>query len=403
MSLAMELPRAPAPEKPPASHNEFLATLAHELRNPLVPMRMALHLMEQAGTNVVMQEQAREIMQRQVEHLTRLVEDLLDVARSAHGKLSLDFQQVDLEDIVWQAIEASGANIAQAGHELTVTLPVEDVWVRADPVRLVQVFTNLLNNAAKFTEPGGSIRVAVTRCNQSVLVRVCDTGCGIAEEMQPTIFEMYQQGRTHLGQAGSGLGIGLALVKRLVKMHGGAVTVHSGGPGQGSEFTVELPVIHAGRDQERMLAAAAGQKTLTDGGNPLTANPPGPNRPRGQKGARLLIVDDYFDSADSLAMLMNMEGHQARVAYDGATALELAQSFQPDAVLLDLGLPGLNGYEVARQLREIPGLHNVLLIAMTGLGNPEVKRLSQEAGFNHHILKPVDPEKLDQLLLNLVP
>jgi two-component system, chemotaxis family, CheB/CheR fusion protein len=361
--------------------DEFLAMLAHELRNPLAPIRNAVEILRES-TPVPQHQWATEVLERQVHQLTRLVDDLLDVSRITRGKIDLRKQRVELAAVVESAVEASQPLIDKWGHQLAVTLPPEPVYLKADPTRLAQVFLNLLNNAAKFTSPGGQIWLTAEREGESVVVQVKDTGIGIRREMLSQVFELFTQAESSLARSQGGLGIGLTLVQRLVEMHGGTVEARSAGPGQGSEFIVRLPVAEPAEDGERQGDPGAGERA------------PEP------AGMRILVVDDYRDAADSLAVLLRMMGHAVHTAYDGLEALEMAAAWPPEVVLLDIGLPKLNGYEVAERLRAEHG-GDLALIALTGWGQPEDRRRAHEAGFDHHLTKPVELDALRQLLAGL--
>ncbi len=362
--------------------DEFLATLAHELRNPLAPVRNALQIMRLAGTNGQAVEQARAMMDRQVGQMVRLIDDLLDVSRITRGKLALRRERVDLAAAVNCAIETASPLIEAAGHELTVSLPPGPVHLDADPTRLAQVFGNLLANAAKFTDRGGHIRLTAERQGSDVVVSVKDNGIGIPADRLPRLFEMFSQVAPALERSQGGLGIGLSLVKGLVGMHGGSVEARSDGPGKGSEFIVRLPV-PVQRQAERPKQADGFRETLA--------------RPK----CRILVVDDLPDTADSLTLMLELMGHHIRTAHDGLEAVQMAERFRPDVVLLDIGLPKLNGYEAARRIREQPWGQQMVLVAVTGWGQEEDKRRSQEAGFNSHLVKPVEPAALERLLAGL--
>jgi PAS domain S-box-containing protein len=361
--------------------DEFLAMLAHELRNPLAPISNALHLMHLPGADP---RPAFAMIERQVEHMVRLVDDLLDVSRITRGQIELRRERVDLGAVVVRAVEGSRPLIEARRHALEMRLPDDPLLVDGDPVRLAQVVWNLLNNAAKYTPEGGRITLTVERAAGEAVVRVRDTGMGIPANMLVKVFDLFTQVDRTLDRAEGGLGIGLTLVRRLTEMHGGTVEVHSAGPGQGSEFVVRLP-------------AAGGAPAEAPAGG--AASPPG-RPPRGQ---RVLLVDDNRDSADSLAMLLRLLGHDVRTAYEGRQALAVAGAYQPDLVLLDIGLPGLNGYEVARQLRATSGTRRPVLVALTGYGSDEDRRQAQAAGFDHHLIKPVDIDALQGLLASLAP
>jgi signal transduction histidine kinase/DNA-binding response OmpR family regulator len=362
--------------------NEFLSMLAHELRNPLAPIRNAVEVLRlRGGSNgngsLAELEWSRDVIGRQVRHLARLVDDLLDVSRITKGKIRLQLEPVPLQAVVTQAVEASRPEIDARGHHLDVSVPDEPLWVDGDPARLAQVLTNLLNNAAKYTEPGGHVWLSAARDNGSVVLRVRDTGVGIPPEMIGAVFDLFTQVDRSLDRSQGGLGIGLTLVKRLVELHGGEVSAHSAGPGRGSEFTVRLP-------------ARAG------GCGP--AEPPSPGVGQARTGRRVLVVDDNVDGADSLARLLTLGGHAVSQAHDGPAALEEARSFRPDVVVLDIGLPGMDGYEVARCLRGEPATRDVILVALTGYGRDEDMVRSREVGFDYHFVKPVDFEALHEVL-----
>jgi signal transduction histidine kinase len=363
--------------------DEFLAMLAHELRNPLAPIRNALYIMKQPGTDASGLERVREMMERQVRHMTRMVDDLLDVSRITRGKIELRKEVVDLASVVSRTVEATRALIEDRRHELTVALPPELVLLEADPTRLEQVLTNLLNNAAKYTDQGGQIGLSAQQESGELVVRVKDTGMGVPADMLSRIFEPFVQSDRVLHYSQGGLGIGLTLVRSLVEMHGGTVQVHSDGPGRGSEFVVHLPLLSQ-RDK------IEGSRAEGEGSQPFNATPK----------RRILVVDDNADAAESLGMLLKLEGHDVRVAHDGSGALAAVDADPPDIVFLDVGMPGMNGYEVAQRLRQRPDVEPLLLVALTGWGQEEDRRRSKEAGFDHHVVKPVEPEVLQELLAN---
>jgi PAS domain S-box-containing protein len=365
--------------------NEFLATLSHELRNPLAPIRNALEVMQLADGDPAKLAQAQLVMERQLEQMVRLVDDLLDVSRITWGRVELRKQRVELRSVMQGAIEISRPLVTTAGHELVVRIPDESIVVEADPMRLAQVFANLLNNAVKYTEPGGKIWLTAERQGTEVVVVVKDTGIGIPEEALPKVFDMFTQIATQDRSRG-GLGIGLALVHRLVAMHGGIVEAHSEGSGKGSEFVVRFPMPAAVGAVERAVGDGAAKS--------VRARTSGPAR-------RILVVDDNRDSADSLAMLLEMHGHTTHTAYDGLAAVEAFGVFDPEVILLDIGMPRLNGLEAAQQIRLKPRGPDVVLVAMTGWGQDEDKVRAREAGFDHYLTKPVAPQDLQKLLTGL--
>jgi len=362
--------------------NEFLAMLAHELRNPLAPISNAVRALSLGRRDETAVDSASEMLERQVGQIIRLVDDLLDVSRISRGKIALRPERVELTRIIDQAVEASRAQYRSMDQELTVSLPSEPVYLNADPTRLAQVVGNLLNNAHKFTDVGGRISVAVEREGAQVVIRVKDTGVGIAAEHLAGIFEMFTQVESSLERSRSGLGIGLTLVKTLVEMHGGTVEAHSDGPGRGSEFVVRLPV-------------------LVNVPEPLS--PPVPQQLDAVPVVRrrVLIVDDNKDAAEWLATLLSLSGHETHVALDGDQAVKAAERLLPDAVLLDIGLPRVDGYEVCRRIRQQSWGRGLMIVALTGWGQEEDRQKSREAGFNTHLVKPVDDEVILNLLASL--
>ena len=364
--------------------NEFLAMLAHELRNPLAPLRSALQILRRTEGNGEAVRSASEMMERQIGQLVRLVDDLLDVSRISRGKIELRRERVELAPVIHNAIETIRAVIESARHELTVILPPQPLYLHADAARLIQVFGNLLNNSSKYSEPQGHISLTAERQGNDAVVSVKDAGVGIPPNMLSKIFEMFTQIDTSLERARGGLGIGLTLVKRLVEMHGGSVSALSEGPGRGSEFVVRLPI---------MLET------------PKVPQPPEPAVIESTSATlrRILVVDDNLDSATMLAMLLTLTGHETHTAHDGLAAVEAAATFKPDVVLLDIGLPKLNGYEAARKIRQQPLGKGMVLVALTGWGQEEDRRKSREAGFDGHMVKPVELDALMQLLAELRP
>ena len=358
--------------------DEFLAMLAHELRNPLAPIRnsaQVLRLLGQADPNL---QRASDMIERQVAHLARMVDDLLDVSRITRGKVQLQKEPVELAPVLARAVETTRPLLDARRQELTVTLPPDPVVVEGDTTRLAQVVSNLLNNAAKYSEEGGHIRLTLERGLAQAVIRVRDHGLGIPADLLPRVFDLFTQGDRSLARSEGGLGIGLTLVKNLVEMHGGTVEAFSEGPGRGSEFVVLLPRLERGRGRR-------------PGREAEPARVPTASR-------RVLVVDDNPDAAESLALLLRVEGHEVRTAHDGPAALKAATEFQPEVIFLDIGLPRVSGYEVARQLREQLGLKKVLLVAVTGYGQEEDRRRSREAGFDAHLTKPADPAALHELL-----
>jgi PAS domain S-box-containing protein len=358
--------------------DEFLATLAHELRNPLAPILNSVAVLKAPAATETDQWELRNVIERQVQHMSRLLDDLLDVNRITTGKFELRKARVALAAVMEAALETSRPLIEAGGHELTVSKPPEPIDLHADLVRLAQVFGNLLNNAAKYTDRGGHIWFSAERQGDDVVVSVRDNGIGISHEALPRIFDMFSQASPALQRSQGGLGIGLSLVQGLVELHGGSVTAKSDGPGRGSEFRVRLPI--------GVGSAAAGTHGNTNGG--------GKSAPK----HRILIVDDLRDSADSLARLMRLQGQEVQTAYDGEQAIQAAEAMRPDVVLLDIGMPKVNGYDVCRHIRQQPWGRGTLLIAITGWGQEEDRRRTEAAGFDHHLVKPVDPAALLRVL-----
>ncbi|MFN0019951.1 MAG: ATP-binding protein [Pirellulaceae bacterium] len=360
--------------------DEFLAMLSHELRNPLAPISNSVQLLRLQPHEEVLQQQARTIIERQLAQLTRLVDDLLEVSRISTGRIHLHQERVALNGIVENAIETVGPLIGQHGHSLEATLSPEPIWLYADASRLEQVVVNLLTNAAKYTVDGGKIWLSVRQEGDEAVLRVKDTGVGIAPELLPHVFDLFTQAERSLDRAQGGLGIGLSLVQRLVELHRGRVEAHST-LGQGSEFVVHLPVLLSPALPPAVVVTAA-------------AKSPGP-------ALRVLVVDDNIDAAQTLGMLLRATGHDVRMVYNGPAALEAAVDFHPEVVLLDIGLPGLDGFEVARRLRVQPDTQSALLIAMTGYGQEADRQRSLAAGFNHHLVKPVSFEKVREILASV--
>lgn len=365
--------------------DEFLAILAHELRNPLAPIRNSLQILKMPRVDAVTIERSREMMERQVQHLVRLVDDLLDVSRVMRGKIELRKERIELATVIARAVETVQPLMDAQGHQLSVWIPDQPLPIEVDPVRLAQVIGNLLTNAAKYTESNGRIWLTVERDFDVVVLRVRDNGIGIAAAMLPRIFELFVQVDHSSTKAQGGLGIGLTLVKNLVAMHNGTVAVHSDGLGKGSEFVVRLPI-----SQE--INQIRDMTELTRSSNASV-----------RSGLRILLVDDNQDAAVSLSMLLKLQGHDVQVAHDGLSALEVARSYQPHVVFLDIGMPGMDGYEVARRIRQQPGMEKVVLAALTGWGQQEDRRRTSEAGFNHHLVKPPELKALEGVLAMILP
>ena len=360
--------------------DEFLAVLAHELRNPLAPIRNSLEVVKRSPADGDLLRTTIETMERQLNHMVRLIDDLFDVSRITHNRLELRRATCDLKSIIAQALQTIRPLADARHHTIEVQSPDEDIVLDADAVRLTQVFINLLDNACKYTDPGGRVRLAVERDGQQVVVTVEDNGLGVSAEMLPSIFDMFTRADHSLEREQGGLGLGLTLVKRMVELHGGTVSAYSAGKGKGSRFTVRLP------------ALSADCAVIVHDPAPVTA-PSGPYR--------ILVVDDNRDASETLATLLRLIGHETMTAFDGKEAIAAAAQFRPDVVLLDIGLPRTNGYDVARHLRTQSWGRSTKLIALTGWGQDEDRRKSQEAGFDAHIVKPVDHAYLIQLLASL--
>ena len=359
--------------------DEFLAILAHELRNPLAPLRNALEAMRLKPHDREAASWARALMERQVAQMVRLIDDLLDLSRVSRGRIELRHERSDLATLVQGALDVCGPSIANAGHRLTVELPGTPMPLVCDPTRVVQVICNLLSNAVKYTPPGGHITLSARRRDDLFEVSVRDTGIGIPSDMLARVFDMFTQVPHAIERSQGGLGIGLTLVKRLVELHGGQVEAKSVGPGLGSEFIVRLPERMTDRAAPVVVAALA-------------------DKVRSPK-QRILVADDNRDAADSLAVMLRIAGHDVRTAYDGQQALDVAETFKPSLALLDLGMPRVNGHDTARRLRETEHGRNIVIIALTGWGQPEDRNRSLAAGFDHHLVKPVDPSMLERCLL----
>ncbi len=358
--------------------DEFLAMLSHELRNPLAPLANAVHLLRLTNADASIVPETTKIIEHQVGQLSHLVDDLLEVSRITTGRVRLRRERVVVSGIVERAVETARSVIEKCQQELTVSLPPEPIWLDADAARLEQVVVNLLTNAAKYSTEQSHIWLTVEQDDDECVLRVRDTGVGIAPDLMPRIFDLFTQAERSLDRSQGGLGIGLALVHRLVEMHGGRVKVHSS-LGQGSEFVVRLPVVDVANEPQ----------------------PPSPSQePIGSSGGslRVLVVDDNVGAAKMLSMLVKAIGHDVQTAHDGPTGLQTALDYRPDVVLLDIGLPGMNGHEVAQRIRKEPVLKNIVLVAMTGYGQDEDRRHSQESGFNHHLVKPGDFKDVQAIL-----
>jgi signal transduction histidine kinase/ActR/RegA family two-component response regulator len=361
--------------------NDFLAILAHELRNPLAPIRSMLEVMKRADGDGALLRPALEAIERQVTQMTRLIDDLLDVSRISRDKLRLREEDVELATVIHDVIESTRSVCESTQIDLTVTLPPHPVYLRADPARLAQVFGNLLNNACKFTKPGGHISLVAQRRGSDVVVTVKDSGIGVAPAMLPKIFEMFTQADQTLERSRGGLGIGLSLVQRLVKMHGGSVQALSEGVDQGSEFVVRLPAL-ARTPQEASPGLPAGEAPS------ITAH-------------RILVVDDNHDAADALATLLKISGNETELAFDGEEAVSAAEKFRPDVILMDIGMPKLNGYRAASEIRHHAWGKDMVLVALTGWGQDEDRKKTAAAGFDGHLVKPVDYAALAKVVNRL--
>jgi signal transduction histidine kinase len=362
--------------------DEFLATLAHELRNPLSPIRNGLDILR-ASPSAPNAEEIRDMMDRQLSHLVRLVDDLLDVSRVSQGKVELRKGQIALSELLKTAVEASDPLISAGRHELILDLPDAEVWLDADLTRLSQVVSNLLNNAAKYTPEGGRIVLSTRRDRDEVLISVSDNGIGIPSDMLPRIFDLFTQVRDNLDRSRGGLGIGLALVKQLVEMHGGAIAAESAGPGKGSSFRLRLPV------EEAAPAPSA------------AVEPPSPIS-RQDARLKVLVVDDNLDVAQTVGWMIEAIGHEYRLVHEGKLAVQTAQEYRPDAILLDINMPGMDGYAVCRALREQTLFDDTVIIAQTGWGQTQARTDAGESRFDHHLVKPVNMDRLEQLLANIL-
>jgi two-component system CheB/CheR fusion protein len=360
--------------------DEFLALLAHELRNPLAPIRYALAANKKQGRTPDQQRRAEDVIERQVTHMSRLLDDLLDVSRITRGTLELKRSPTELTLVVGSAIETARPILDAKHHTLTLDLPQQAVRLDADAVRLAQVFSNLLINAAKYTDPGGRIALRATQVGNELVVAISDNGIGISEDMKPRLFTLFSQAQSSMGRSEGGLGVGLSLVRGLVSLHGGSVAARSDGLGKGSEFIVRIPVGAATEHPE----------------NDAAADVPVPGA-----GLKILVVDDSRDAADTCAILLELSGHHVQTAYTGQRALELAESYRPHVLLLDIGLPDLDGYQLAKKIRSTPWGRGTVLIAVTGWGQETDRRRAFEAGFDQHLTKPIAAETVESLIQSL--
>lgn len=379
--VAQRLPADESLREVDRRKDEFLAILAHELRNPLAPIKSAARLLQQPGVDDATVACSGEVIERQVEHLTRLVDDLLDISRIRRGTIEIHKEPLVLGEVVTQAVEISTPLIEARRHALGVELPADPLRVAGDRLRLAQVLTNLLNNAAKFTEPGGRIDLKVVRAHDQVAIRVQDSGIGIAPALLPRVFDLFVQADHSWDRSKGGLGVGLTLAQRIVTLHGGTIAVTSAGTGQGCEVCIHLPLLG-----EPPPAAAAA---------------PARDPARSASCHRVLVADDNVDAADSLALVLQLMGHEARTAHDGREAVEVAAAFEPELILLDIGMPVLNGYDACRLIREHPSGRTAVIVALTGWGQDQHKDASRAAGFDRHLVKPIEPTVLTQLLADL--
>ncbi|HEU4753713.1 MAG TPA: ATP-binding protein, partial [Armatimonadota bacterium] len=365
--------------------DEFLAMLAHELRNPLAPIRTAVRILQRQGPPDPLLTRNREIVERQVEKMARLLNDLLDVSRITRGMIDLHREKLDLAEVVKDSVEACRPLIEERGHTLNLSQPGAPITAEADRIRVDQILTNLLTNAAKYTDPGGAIHVSLARENGRAILRVTDTGRGIEPELIPHVFELFRQGRRNLDRSQGGLGIGLTLVKSLVEMHGGTVHAESAGADRGAIFSVYLPAA-----EEPAAAGRPGEDTAPSN---ATARPGG--------ATRVLVVDDNRDAAEVQAEALRLSGYDVHVAFDGLAAIEAARTYRPHVALLDIGLPRMNGYEVARRLRAHPDTAAIPLVAVTGYGQDQDREEAHRAGFSRYMIKPVDPDELERAIRSL--
>jgi signal transduction histidine kinase len=363
--------------------NEFLAMLAHELRNPLAPIKSAAQLLRMEPLHASQLQLSREVIDRQLTQLTRLVDDLLDVSRITRGKINLTREPLEVADLIARAVETVAPLLHERAHELSTEIPAERLLVNGDCVRLTQVIANILGNAAKYTEPGGQIRVVVRGLGGELQIRILDSGAGIAPELLPKVFDLFTQFDANAGGAQAGLGIGLAIARRLASMHGGSISAHSEGPGCGSEFVIRLPLMAGAVQQLPAMNGHSGRPELS------------------AVRRRIVVADDNLDALESMLALLRSNGHEAYGAADGELALAAIERHSPEIALLDIGMPRLDGYEVARSVRAQPWGQSMVLVAVTGWGQKEDRRRSQQAGFDAHLVKPVDLERLSELFLQL--
>lgn len=361
--------------------DQFLATLAHELRNPLAPMMTAVHLLKNADTSERSTSRALATLDRQLHHMVRLIDDLLDFSRITRGQIALRRERAAVADIIAAAVETSRPEIEQRQHRLLVDLPDNPQWLDVDGVRISQAVSNLLTNAARYMNPGGEVRLSVTEEGDQIVVSVADSGFGIAPDLISDVFEMFVRGRDSAAAAPGGLGIGLTLAKTLVEMHGGSIAVESEGANQGSEFTIRLP-----RSSPPTSTAIESVEA----------------HDRSTRRLRILIVEDNPDARVMMTDALSEKGHEVRAAVDGPTALSAVDEWCPDVALLDIGLPGMSGHEVARRLKENPRLRNTALVALTGWGQEKDRLLSADSGIHHHLTKPIDPDHLERVLATVV-
>jgi signal transduction histidine kinase len=361
--------------------DEFLAMLAHELRNPLAPIRNGLKILQMSPDAEVLDE-VRGMMDRQLTHMVRLIDDLLDVSRVSQGKIELRKEYITLQSIIQTAVEGSRPFIDNANHTLTVEIPGETLWLNADLTRLAQVISNMLNNAAKYTPENGQIKLSAQKEGNDIVIKISDNGLGIPPDMLPKVFDLFTQVDRNLERSQGGLGIGLALVKQLVTMHEGIIKAESAGAGKGSTFTVRFPLSENNVQQD-------------------TAEKEPVENSKADTGLIILVVDDNIPSAKTTGWTLEILGYKPTLAHDGLEALEMAKNLRPDVILLDIGLPGMNGYDVCRELRKLPEFKDTLLIAQTGWGQEKDRQLAQEAGFDHHLVKPVDFDALSKLIADV--